>query len=88
MKKITCNVYSDPGHAWAKVPKKVLKFLEISGEISSYSYERGDFAYLEEDCDLSIFVNACKNKGVVYKFREFYSDKSSKIRSYNSYKRV
>lgn len=80
------NFYSDPGHGWARVPKQLLTYLGIENKISSYSYMRGDFAYLEEDCDLSVLTSAMKEKGVLYSFREFVTNKSSKIRSYESYR--
>lgn len=80
------NFYSDPSHGWARVPKQLLKYLGIEDKISFYSYMRGDYAYLEEDCDLSVLTNAMKEKGVLYSFREFVTNKSSKIRSYDSYR--
>lgn len=53
--------YEDPGHGWLEVPKAHIKALGIAGDISSCSYESDDgkMVYLEEDCDMSIFlVNA------------------------------
>jgi len=50
--------FSDAGHAWLKVKKSILKDLGIAEQITSYSYQFGEFAYLEEDHDLSVFVNA------------------------------
>ena len=44
--------YQDPGHGWVKVFVKELEQLGIADKISSFSYRRKDFAYLEEDCDL------------------------------------
>ncbi|MGK9450268.1 zincin-like metallopeptidase domain-containing protein [Acidithiobacillus caldus] len=51
---------SDPGHGWLVVPVKDIAQLGIAQEISGYSYlsPRGGKAYLEEDCDASIFVRA------------------------------
>jgi hypothetical protein len=80
------NVYADPGHAWAKVPFKVLYALGIAEKISSYSYVRNGYAYLEEDCDLSTFIVAFREKtGLDPKFMESWTNKYSKIRGYNSY---
>lgn len=56
-------LYDDPGHAWLRVTRKELEELNILKSISIYSYEQGQFVYLEEDCDLSIFLKA---KGVEY----------------------
>ena len=50
----------DPGHGWLEVPIAELKALAIDHLISAYSYvdRAGVFAYLEEDCDLSVFATA------------------------------
>jgi len=52
------TIFDDGAHAWIEVDKEELRQLGIDKKISGYSYERGDKAYLEEDCDLAIFVNA------------------------------
>lgn len=85
MKKITLNIYEDPGHGWAKVKKDLLVKLGIADQITCFSYQRGDYVYLEEDMDLGTLLGALKNRGVSVKFREFHTNKSSKIRSYNSF---
>jgi hypothetical protein len=79
MKKVY-DFYADPGHGWLKVKLSELVKLNILHEISQYSYIRKDDVYLEEDCDLSVFMKA---KGIDIKFREHHSNKSSKIRNYN-----
>jgi hypothetical protein len=79
------NVYADPGHAWCKVPRKLLNTLGIGDEISSCSYQRGDSVYLEEDGDLGVFYRAMQSVGKTVEFREFHTDRSSKIRSYFPY---
>lgn len=50
--------FADAGHAWLKVKKSELFNLGIAEKISSYSYQYCEYAYLEEDCDLTTFVNA------------------------------
>lgn len=86
--KTKFNYYQDPGHGWAAVPVSLLAALDIIDQISSYSYARGNTAYLEEDRDLAIFFNAYRAK---YKFDPMliskHSDKRSPIRSYNSFGR-
>jgi hypothetical protein len=81
------TIYTDPGHGWAKVPKALLHDLGIISKISRYSYMRKGFAYLEEDCDLSTFINAYKIRyGFDPVFREACArEKSSKIRSYDNF---
>ena len=79
--------YSDGGHGWLKVPLKDLIKLGILEKITSYSYHRGDFVYLEEDQDVSTFFN---------EYEKFYgvkplnkampqSNKQSRIRNYASF---
>lgn len=84
-KEIKIKVFADPGHAWARFPKQRLVKLGIADKISAYSYQRGDNAFLEEDCDLSVLITALKERGYDIKFDENHANKSSKIRSYNSY---
>jgi hypothetical protein len=85
MKTKTITVYADPGHAWAKVSKKELIKLGIADEISSCSYENGDYAFLEEDCDLEKYILALRAKGIAYKFKENHTNRQSKVRNYYRY---
>jgi len=82
------NMYSDSGHAWLKVSKRMLILLGIANKISSYSYQRGSYAYLEEDCDFPLFAKALKaaneTEGFCLELIEHHTDKS-KIRTYDSY---
>ena len=81
--KIT--IYSDPGHAWAKISFKKLEQLGIRDKISQYSYERNNYAYIEEDCDLSVLIECLQEKNIHFSFKEYHTDKYSKIRGYNRY---
>jgi hypothetical protein len=85
MKSKNYNVYSDSGHAWAKVKYTEIVKLGIQHNISPYSYTRGDNVYLEEDCDLSIFVEALSKIGIKPTWIQHNTEKRSKIRSYNRY---
>lgn len=83
--------YNDPGHGWLAVKRKELVELGILGEISSYSYQRGNTVYLEEDGDASRFINACVRKGLCATTKDFryeskYCENRSPIRSYDSFK--
>lgn len=83
----TFRFYSDPGHGWLKVPRKLLQELGIDDEISSYSYQRSDYVYIEEDCDLCSFNAAMKTANRPYKFKETANRRRlSRIRNYESYK--
>lgn len=77
--------YQDGGHGWVKVPMKMIDDLGIRTQITSYSYQRKDYAYLEEDCDASTFIRAFKDQYKVEPaFRSRYSDQS-RIRTYNHF---
>lgn len=84
--KTIFNVYADPGHAWVKVPVALLISLHIADKITRCSYIRGEHVFLEEDCDLTIFVNAYKEKtGKMPVFKEHHGNKQSRIRNYERY---
>lgn len=85
-KTLTLDFYQDPGHGWVKCKVALLQRLGIEQHISTYSYRRGDNVYLEEDCDLSVLYKACDNQGITLKLRDHIANKSSKIRSYDTYK--
>ena len=75
--------YTDAGHGWLKVPKALLEKLGIAGKITVYSYQRGDYAYLEEDIDYATFANAY---GLNYlQVVNKHTNRNSKIRSYRHY---
>jgi hypothetical protein len=85
MKTRTFPFHVDPGHGWAKVPRKLLAELNIEQTISSYSYQRGDFVYLEEDCDMAKLYDALRAKGIEPEWRHRYADQRSRIRTYASF---
>ena len=76
------NFYEDAGHGWLAVPLPLLEKLGIMDQISRYSYMRGRFAHLEEDCDYSRFAAAMHAAGLSFTVREHHTDKRSKIRGY------
>lgn len=79
--------YSDPGHGWGAVKRKVLVDLGIADKITFYSYQKGQTVYLEEDCDLPTLTTALATKGVTVSYIEKNSPhKYSPIRNYESYK--
>jgi len=85
MKTLTLDFYQDPGHGWAKISLAKLKALGIEKDISYFSYTRGLYAYLEEDCDLARLYKACDDQGIILKLRDHIADRNSKIRNYQSY---
>lgn len=76
------TLYSDPAHAWLEVPVNELSNLGLSiyHDFSKCSYigrdKRGALcAYLEEDCDLSIFMARYIQR---HGKRPYFQDKASK----------
>ena len=80
------DVYGDDGHAWLKVERTILDTLGISDLITSFSYMKNGYVFLEEDCDASTFVGAYeKMYGIRPQYRYHHTDKQSRIRNYNHF---
>lgn len=64
---MTYRFIEDPGHGWLEVPVEEVRRLCIEDQISGYSYvsKCGQFAYLEEDCDASLFIRAKEARGEI-----------------------
>ena len=79
--------YSDPGHGWGAVKRKVLQDLGILDRISHYSYQKGDTVYLEEDCDYPMFATTMNTalNGVTFEYVEKTTGGRSPIRSYKQF---
>ncbi len=82
----TIRVFADPGHAWAAVQLAELQELAIDHLVSSYSYFKNGIVYLEEDCDLGIYMNRLKelHPDMEFTFREDHDD-NCPIRNYGRY---
>jgi len=53
----------DPGHGWLKVSPADLDDVNLSYvDFTAYSYTNGHYLYLEEDCDMTKFMNVYKVK--------------------------
>jgi hypothetical protein len=78
--------YTDPGHGWGAVKRKVLTDLGIADKITSFSFQKGDTVYLEEDCDLPKLTTALSINGIWIEHIEKHTDRRSPIRSYQSYR--
>lgn len=76
--------FADPGHGWLKVPIIELINLKLAHLITSFSFHRGSFVYLEEDCDLTTFELAKKEKNQQITYNERISEKS-RIRTYDRF---
>jgi hypothetical protein len=78
-------MFTDPGHGWVRVKRDVLGRMGIEDRISRYSYQRGEYVYLEEDCDLTVLFKALELAGKKLELVQRHTNRSSKIRSYSCY---
>jgi hypothetical protein len=85
---MTYTYHTDPSHGWLEVPVSDLMGLGLKPEdFSEYSYRRGEFVFLEEDCDASVFVDAyVQRHGARPQFREVHTDSDHPIRAYDRIK--
>lgn len=60
---VTYIRYRDPGHSWLKVPMSEISRLGIAQKISDSSPESEGFQYLEEDCDVAVFMDELRARG-------------------------
>ena len=74
----------DPGHGWLEVQVSEIQRLGVGQKISRYSYLKGDRAYLEEDCDLSVFMKAKEQAGEPVEMVRVYEE-HTQIRNYPSF---
>lgn len=96
-----CYVFhEDAAHGWLRVSKTELHNLGIADKISAFSYQKNDFAYLEEDSDLALFLRAKqtdestpdKKKWVINNLRSWWDshvlmryEEQSTVRTYERY---
>lgn len=71
---MTFTFHADPGHGWLEVPITLINELKIGNKISHYSFVNRNMgvAYLEEDCDAALFINAMEAANKPLKFEEVY----------------
>ena len=86
MKTLKLNFHCDPAHGWLEVMQEDIDTLGIAGLISAYSYAQGDTAYLEEDCDATLYIEGANAAGWTIQIVEKYTDADSHIRRMESYR--
>lgn len=64
-KTVTCHY--DAGHAWFAVPKN--EVIASGAPITHFSYMDDEYVYLEEDWDITQFINAI---GGIDNFNRYY----------------
>ena len=81
MKTYRFTYHTDPSHGWVEVPFETILSLGIAGKISPYSYKGQGKAYLEEDCDLTTFINAIDDLKIDIEFEDHMTNHDSWIRN-------
>ena len=76
MKQKKYTYIHTPGHGYLSVSIKEIKRLGIQNEISSFSYMDLSRIYLEEDCDLRLFIEAKKTHKEEFSVVDSYRDVS------------
>jgi hypothetical protein len=89
MTVVTFTFHTDPGHGWLQVETSMVRSLALMG-ISEYSYIDGSahlIAFLEEDCDAGLFLDAYQKKHPRHeiKFKEKHLDQDHWIRKLPRY---
>jgi hypothetical protein len=77
--------FQDPSHGWVEVPVAELRRLKIDDKISPYSYRNGNFAYLEEDCDFSLWLEAKRSAGEEFDLARLHTNHDSIVRTFRGY---
>lgn len=80
---INAKLHTDPGHGWLAIKRSVLAELNLLDKVSNCSYQSksGKTVYLEEDSDMSLFLNQAKTLGIQVEYKDSYKERSP-IRSY------
>jgi len=81
MTTMNYDYIQDPAHGWIVVPLAEITRLGIKG-ISSYSYRKHEFAYLEEDCDAGLFLRAKDAAGEAYNLIDRHTNYDAPCRNF------
>ena len=84
--ELCLKYYTDPGHGWIAVKRKMIDDLGIADQITAYSYVNGQTVYLEEDCDAVLLIQSLKKTGITVKIEQRNTNNRSPIRSYTRFK--
>jgi hypothetical protein len=78
--------YADPAHGWSKTRREALAKFGVADKVSTCSYERGEYVYLEEDCDGPVLIRAAEAAGAAVRIVEHKPAKGdSHIRNMDRY---
>lgn len=82
---LTITHYSDPGHGWYRVQSWVIQALDLTDQISPYSYLSRKYVYLEEDADAALFFATLGERGIQPRIFTKHTNRPSNIRNYPAY---
>ena len=85
MEDLVITYHHDPAHGWMEVKRELLTTLGIPHLISSYSYQKGDRVFLEEDCDAPVLIRLLGELGIRYTTIERHTDADHWIRGLDRY---
>jgi hypothetical protein len=81
------QAFHDPGHSWLRVKRSELAELGLLKSVTPFSYEKGEWVYLEEDCDAGLFIDAMKAKGTDLVIMPSHCERcESRIRTYAGFR--
>jgi len=84
-KHLSLTFHRDPAHGWLEVDRNHIADLAICHWVSRASYVGDDKAYLEQDCDMPLFLEAAERFGWTVTFNESHSNTLSNIRNLPRY---
>lgn len=84
-KKAVRKMYCDPSHGWLAVKMTELEALGLRDKITSFSYIKGGTAYLEEDVDMPLYLEAMEADGYHITVVQTVTEKKSHIRYFDKF---
>jgi hypothetical protein len=85
MEDLVITYHHDPAHGWLEVKRELVEMLGIQGLISSYSYQKGDRLFLEEDADASLLIRSLGELGIKYTLIDRHTNADHWIRVLDRY---
>lgn len=83
------TIIEDPGHAWLRVLRTDMLCLGLSfTDFSEYSKKDDLTVYLEEDCDMSVYVDRLILRGLVGSVSGFISNTVTRYTDADSFIRL
>ncbi len=83
--KRNLTFHNDPGHGWLEVPLADISTLGVADDITACSYQDETNAYLEEDLDAAVYLQAARAAGWTIDTEDHYVDGDSFVRSLPGY---